>query len=70
MSENATVYLFGGEPFDEERFIFWNFVSSSRDTIETAKEDWINHRFPKVPGDDDYVPLPQAQANSKVKGNE
>ncbi|MFV0180873.1 pirin family protein [Empedobacter falsenii] len=66
----STVYIFGGEGLPEEHFIFWNFVSSSRETIEKAKEDWVNHRFPKVPGDDDYVPMPQAQKNSRIKGNE
>lgn len=66
----STVYIFGGEELPEEHFIFWNFVSSSRETIEKAKEDWVNHRFPKVPGDDDYVPMPQAQKNSRIKGNE
>ena len=70
LAAGSTVYIFGGEELPEEHFIFWNFVSSSRETIETAKENWINHRFPKVPGDDDYVPIPQAQQKSKVKENE
>lgn len=70
ITAGSTVYIFGGEELPEEHFIFWNFVSSSRETIETAKEDWINHRFPKVPGDDDYVPIPQAQQKSKVKEND
>ena len=70
IAAGSTVYIFGGEELPEEHFIFWNFVSSSRETIETAKEDWINHRFPKVPGDDDYVPIPQAQQKTKVKENE
>ncbi|MBW8359894.1 MAG: pirin family protein [Weeksellaceae bacterium] len=64
MSENATVYLFGGEPFAEERFIFWNFVSSEKEVIERAKQDWFDQNkevFPQVPGDEDeYVPLPKA----------
>lgn len=55
---HSTLYLFGGDAFPEERFIYWNFVSSSKERIEQAKEDWINHRFPSVPGDDDYVPMP------------
>lgn len=58
LKAGTTIYLFGGEPFPEERFIYWNFVSSSKDRIEQAKEDWKNHRFPLVPGDDDYVPMP------------
>ena len=55
---NSTIYIFGGEQFPEEHFIYWNFVSSSKARIEQAKEDWKNHLFPLVPGDDDYVPIP------------
>lgn len=58
MKAGSTVYIFGGEPFPEERFISWNFVASEKHTIDEAKEKWINHEFPKVPGDDGYVPLP------------
>ncbi len=64
MAENTTVYLFGGEPFEEERFIFWNFVNSDKALIEQAKKNWHDQNleaFPKIPGDDDeYVPLPRA----------
>lgn len=56
---NSKIYLFGGEPFPEERFIYWNFVSSSKEKIEAAKERWRNHEFPAVPKDDGYVPLPE-----------
>lgn len=59
MKANTTVYIFGGEPFPEERFIFWNFVATDKATIEQAKEDWRNHRFPTVINDDGYVPLPE-----------
>lgn len=56
---NTTIYIFGGEPFAEERFIDWNFVSSSKQTIDQAKRDWINQTFPKIPGDDkEFVPYP------------
>ena len=54
----STIYLFGGEPFPEERFIYWNFVSSSREVIEEAKLKWQAQEFPKVPGETDFVPLP------------
>lgn len=54
----STIYLFGGEPFPEEHYIYWNFVSSSRETIEKAKTRWENQEFPKVPGETDFVPLP------------
>ncbi len=59
MKANTTVYIFGGEPFPEERFIFWNFVATDKATIEQAKEDWRNRRFPTVINDDGYVPLPK-----------
>jgi len=58
IAKGSKIYLFGGEAFPEERFIYWNFVSSSRDTIETAKQKWAAQEFPKVPGELDFVPLP------------
>ncbi|MDR6563224.1 MULTISPECIES: pirin family protein [unclassified Arcicella] len=59
MAENTTVYIFGGEPFPEERFIYWNFVASTKELIEDAKTRWIEQSFPKVPGETTFVPLPQ-----------
>ena len=59
MEANSTVYIFGGTPFPEERFIAWNFVATSKETLEEAKENWRNHKFPKVINDDGYVPLPE-----------
>jgi redox-sensitive bicupin YhaK (pirin superfamily) len=50
--------LLGGAPLDGDRAIWWNFVASDEATIETAKRDWAAGRFPRVPGDDDYMPLP------------
>jgi redox-sensitive bicupin YhaK (pirin superfamily) len=51
--------LFGGEPLDAPRHLWWNFVSSSRERIEQAKLDWTEGRFGKVPGDDkEFIPLP------------
>ena len=41
--------LMGGEAFPTRRYVFWNFVSSSRDRINQAKEDWKALRFPLVP---------------------
>jgi redox-sensitive bicupin YhaK (pirin superfamily) len=55
---DTTVYIFGGAPFPEERFIHWNFVSSDREVIEQAKRDWLEQRFPPVPGETEFVPLP------------
>ena len=51
--------LLGGEPLPEKRNIFWNFVSSSAERIEQAKEEWRTGRFDIVPGDEEeFVPLP------------
>ncbi|SHI86319.1 pirin family protein [Flavobacterium terrae] len=65
MAENTTIYIFGGEAFPEERFIFWNFVSSRKERIELAKTDWENQNFPKVPNETEFVPLPPALKNFK-----
>lgn len=55
----STVYIFGGDPFPEERFIDWNFVSSSKELIELAKEKWDAQLFDKIPGDEvEFVPYP------------
>ncbi|MBE8715444.1 pirin family protein [Sphingobacterium hungaricum] len=58
LEANSTIYIFGGEPFPEERFIYWNFVSSEKSVIEKAKEDWKAQRFPKIDGEEGFVPLP------------
>lgn len=50
--------LLGGAALDGARHIFWNFVSSSPERIERAKGDWREGRFAKVPGDDEFIPLP------------
>ena len=55
----ARVLLLGGEPMDGPRHIWWNFVSSSRDRIEQAKADWKSGRFTPVPGDAEFIPLPE-----------
>jgi len=52
------VMLLGGEPMDGPRFLSWNFVASSAERIEQAKSDWREGRFPSVPGDDEFIPLP------------
>jgi redox-sensitive bicupin YhaK (pirin superfamily) len=65
IAENTTVYIFGGEQLPEERFIYWNFVSSSKERIEKAKTDWQNQDFPQVPGESEFVPLPQSSLNPK-----
>lgn len=59
-SENGgRVMLLGGEAFTSERHVWWNFVSSSRDRIMQARDDWQAGRFPLVPGDsEEYIPIP------------
>jgi redox-sensitive bicupin YhaK (pirin superfamily) len=52
--------LVGGAPLEGRRYIDWNFVSSSKERLEQAKQDWREGRFPKVPGDDlEFIPLPE-----------
>ena len=51
--------IFGGEPFEKERFIHWNFVASTKERIESAVDRWKAKEFPKVLGDDSYVPIPE-----------
>ncbi len=55
---NSHCVLLGGAPLPGVRHLYWNFVSSSRERIEQAKDDWRNGRFAKVPGDDEFIPLP------------
>ncbi len=57
-SEPSRVMIVGGEPVGP-RHIWWNFVSSSKERIEEAKRDWTAGRFGKVPGDDEFIPLPE-----------
>ena len=50
----------GRQAFTTRRYVFWNFVSSSRDRINQAKDDWKAMRFPLIPGDDqEFIPLPE-----------
>ena len=64
-AQGARVMLLGGDTMEGERYIWWNFVASSRERIEAAKEawregDWQNGRFQLPPGDDrEFIPLPQ-----------
>lgn len=51
--------LLGGEPLDAPRHMWWNFVSSSKERIEVAKHDWRDGKFGQVPGDPEFIPLPE-----------
>ncbi|MEH6704307.1 pirin family protein [Galbibacter orientalis] len=59
VAEHTHLLLFGGEAFPEEKHIFWNFVASEKETIEKAKERWINREFPEVSNDDSYIEMPR-----------
>jgi len=52
--------LLGGEPLEGPRKIWWNFVSSRPERIEQAKRDWAAQRFERVPGESDFIPLPES----------
>ncbi|MDO8994019.1 pirin family protein [Daejeonella sp.] len=61
MEANTSIYIFGGEPLPEERFIDWNFVGSSKEIISDAREKWIAQGFPKIKGDEnEFVPYPSS----------
>ena len=55
----SRVMLLGGEKMDGERFIWWNYVASSKQRIEDAKQRWREQRFPAVPGETEFIPLPE-----------
>jgi redox-sensitive bicupin YhaK (pirin superfamily) len=50
--------LCGGTTLVGERILWWNFVSSSRERMQQAKADWRDGRFEPVPGESDFIPLP------------
>ena len=50
--------LLGGEPLDGHRHLWWNFVSSSKERIEQARQDWQQGRFGHIEGDEEFIPLP------------
>jgi redox-sensitive bicupin YhaK (pirin superfamily) len=56
--ERARLLLLGGEPMDGPRHLWWNFVSSANERIERAKADWQAGRFAPVPGETEFIPLP------------
>ena len=65
MNPNTTVYFFGGEPFAEQRQIYWNFVASDFSLIEKAKQMWKAQQFPAVFDETDLIPLPPENINLK-----
>jgi redox-sensitive bicupin YhaK (pirin superfamily) len=55
----AHLMICGGDTLEGDRIIWWNFVSSSRERLEQAKRDWRQGRFGDVPGEVDFIPLPE-----------
>ena len=58
-TRNARMMFLGGAALEGPRHIWWNFVSSSKERIEQAKEDWKSGRFAKVPNETEFIPLPE-----------
>jgi len=57
--EATRLLLLGGAPLEGPRHISWNFVSSSKERLARAADDWRHQRFPRIPGETAYIPLPQ-----------
>ncbi|HTQ15615.1 MAG TPA: pirin family protein [Rhizomicrobium sp.] len=57
--DDARVMLLGGAPLDGERHVWWNFVASDRMRMAKAKADWKAGRFPRIPGETEFIPLPE-----------
>ncbi len=57
-TEDARVVLIGGAPLGH-RFLYWNFVASRKERLLQAAEDWAAQRFPAVPGETEFIPLPE-----------
>jgi redox-sensitive bicupin YhaK (pirin superfamily) len=56
----ARLMVLGGAPLEGPRHVWWNFVSSRKERIEQAAADWKAGRFPPVPGESDFIPLPDS----------
>lgn len=59
--EPIELVLLGGHRLDGHLHLWWNFVSSRKERIEQAAQDWAEGRFPKVPGEEDFIPLPASR---------
>ena len=58
-SAPARFVVIGGEALDGKRFIWWNFVSSRRERIAQAGDDWTTQAMGRIEGDDEFIPLPE-----------
>jgi redox-sensitive bicupin YhaK (pirin superfamily) len=61
----AQFVVVGGEPLDGRRYMFWNFVSSRKERVVQAGEDWEAMRFAQVPGETERIPLPKRPADKE-----
>ncbi len=57
-NEDCTIVVIGGAPLDGPRYLLWNFVSSSKSRLQGAADDWNLQRFGAVPGETEFIPLP------------
>lgn len=55
----ARLALIGGNPLASDRIVWWNFCARTRERLEAAKQAWADDRFPRVPGETEFIPLPQ-----------
>ena len=58
--EGCRAMVLGGAPLEGKRYIHWNFVSSSMERLKQASEDWEEKRFSLVPGESEFIPLPDS----------
>ncbi|WP_198374391.1 pirin family protein [Neoroseomonas rubea] len=64
----ARLLMLGGAVMDGPRYMYWNFVASSRERLEQAKADWAAGRFAKVPGDEaEFIPLPEGRVTVRAE---
>lgn len=64
---NSRVYIFGGMPFEEQRYIDWNFVASDPARLTAAREAWQAGRFTEVPGEHDAIVMPDLPKSMRYK---
>jgi hypothetical protein len=57
--KDTRLVVFGGEYLGEPRYMWWNFVSSSKERIEKAKYDWLNNNIGQVIEETEFIPLPE-----------
>lgn len=66
--QGARLLMLGGAVMDGPRYLYWNFVASSRERLEQAKADWKAGRFARVPGDEaEFIPLPEGRATVRAE---